>query len=307
MPSNINHIMDTVSILTTASAREKLKNHPIEVALYTNVEYKYSIVHSHPYYEIILPLAGQVHYSSGGNVYDLYAGDMILIPAEVYHTFYADNMETPYERIITQIDADYWNALCKDLHVEDTLGRGDILLLRSKAISRWNLRGLFERMHKSTELTDFHRDIAFRSQLSEFMMIIDQAVAECLSATPDSTSTLATKALEYLEAHFKEPELCTNDLVEHTFVSREHLSRVFKEYTGQSIHVYITALRMQAFRDALAEGQSILTACTEAGFSDYSSFNRSFKKLYGMTPREYRDRLKSSENGSRLASSFVSI
>ncbi|MBR1441555.1 MAG: AraC family ligand binding domain-containing protein, partial [Lachnospiraceae bacterium] len=103
MPSNINHIMDTVSILTTASAREKLKNHPIEVALYTNVEYKYSIVHSHPYYEIILPLAGQVHYSSGGNVYDLYSGDMILIPAEVYHTFYADSMETPYERIITQV------------------------------------------------------------------------------------------------------------------------------------------------------------------------------------------------------------
>lgn len=299
MPKKITHYIDPTAT-TPSYFREQLKNYPIEVALYTsyNISNILSAVHSHPFYEIILPLQGHVQYYIGGNIYNLYVGDMILIPPDIYHTFIAGGTSKTYERIITQIDKDYWNTLCQDLHVADTLAGGEVLMLRSEAISQWNLRVLFERMSKSTELEGFHREIAFRSQLSEFLMIIDQAVEEQLSAVPNSTNTLATKAMEYLETHFKNPELSVRDLVAVTYVSREHLSRVFKEYTGQSIHAYITGLRMQAFREALAEGQSILTACTESGFSDYSSFNRSFRKLYGITPREYRDRLKSDTTAS---------
>ena len=43
-------------------------------------------------------------------------------------------------------------------------------------------------------------------------------------------------------------------------------------------------------RKALEEGVSVLNACTESGFPDYSSFLKTFRRLYGMTPAEYRTR-----------------
>ena len=41
-------------------------------------------------------------------------------------------------------------------------------------------------------------------------------------------------------------------------------------------------------RKALEEGVSVLNACTESGFPDYSSFLKTFRRLYGITPAEYR-------------------
>ena len=39
---------------------------------------------------------------------------------------------------------------------------------------------------------------------------------------------------------------------------------------------------------ALEEGVSVLNACTESGFPDYSSFLKTFRRLYSITPAEYR-------------------
>jgi AraC-like DNA-binding protein len=43
-------------------------------------------------------------------------------------------------------------------------------------------------------------------------------------------------------------------------------------------------------------GKSVLSACLESGFSDYSSFVKTFRKLYGITPAEYREQLRSALN-----------
>ena len=74
----------------------------------------------------------------------------------------------------------------------------------------------------------------------------------------------------------------TVKLAQELYASREHLSRAFKECTMESIHSYLTHLRMQHCRKALEDGVSVLNACTESGFPDYSSFLKTFRRLYGI-------------------------
>ena len=105
---------------------------------------------------------------------------------------------------------------------------------------------------------------------------------------PSATSLLVAKAVAYLQANYTDPQLNVAQLARYTYTSREHLSRVFKEYTLESVHGYLTNLRMQHCRKALEEGVSVLNACTESGFPDYSSFLKTFRRLYGITPAEYR-------------------
>ena len=79
------HYVD--SILTQEDASAALQDGQVVVGLYTNRENVQSVVHSHPYYEMILPVAGSsVRYSVDGSVYDLHLGELILFPGEMYHS-----------------------------------------------------------------------------------------------------------------------------------------------------------------------------------------------------------------------------
>ena len=69
----------------------------------------------------------------------------------------------------------------------------------------------------------------------------------------------------------------------------------------ESTHNYLIYLRMQHCRKALEEGVSVLNACTESGFPDYSSFLKTFRRLYSITPG-IPD--KSCSSGCRLFRSF---
>ena len=109
---------------------------------------------------------------------------------------------------------------------------------------------------------------------------------------PSATSLLVAKAVAYLQANYTDPQLTVAQLAKYTYTSREHLSRVFKDYTAESVHGYLTNLRMQHCRNAIAAGASVLDACSSSGFTNYSSFLKSFRALYGITPTEYRARLR---------------
>ena len=91
---------------------------------------------------------------------------------------------------------------------------------------------------------------------------------------------------QYLKDNYRTATL--EEAAAKVSLSPAYLSRVFKEYTLESVHGYLTNLRMQHCRKALEEGVSVLNACTESGFPDYSSFLKTFRRLYGITPAEYR-------------------
>lgn len=79
------HYVD--SILTQEDASAALQDGQVVVGLYTNRENVQSVVHSHPYYEMILPVAGSsVRYSVDGSVYDLHLGELILFPGALLFT-----------------------------------------------------------------------------------------------------------------------------------------------------------------------------------------------------------------------------
>ena len=91
---------------------------------------------------------------------------------------------------------------------------------------------------------------------------------------------------QYLKDNYRTATL--EEAAAKVSLSPAYLSRVFKEYTLESVHGYLTNLRMQHCRKALEDGVSVLNACTESGFPDYSSFLKTFRRLYGITPAEYR-------------------
>lgn len=74
-------------------------------------------------------------------------------------------------------------------------------------------------------------------------------------------------------------------------ISKNHMARLFKKETGQTIRHYIIALKMKKACELLRDTALKTYEISEAvGYNDAIFFSRTFKRLYGMTPSAYRRR-----------------
>lgn len=101
---------------------------------------------------------------------------------------------------------------------------------------------------------------------------------------------LVKAALSYMKEHCTEQHLSLSDVADHVYVSQWHLSKLLNRETSQSFFDLLGNMRIARAKKLLADPSLRIHEIAEiAGFSDVAHFSRSFKKLTGFTPGEYRD------------------
>lgn len=90
--------------------------------------------------------------------------------------------------------------------------------------------------------------------------------------------------VEYIHAHVG-GEISLEDLSKVAGLSKYHFLRLFKTHTGLTPHQYIMAERIYTAKKLVLKGESLSLAGLQAGFSDQSHFIRSFRKIYGYSPK----------------------
>ncbi len=100
---------------------------------------------------------------------------------------------------------------------------------------------------------------------------------------------------EWLNAFIRkirEPENISRPIAELcslTYFSYSHLTRLFKQYTGQTLNEYLTDLRLNYATMLLRTTDlNVLEISSRAGYDSLSHFIRIFKKRFQVTPKEYR-------------------
>ncbi len=283
----IAHYYD--SRLSKELARIALKEIPVVVGYYTNKRNTSSVVHSHSYHEFVYNVSGSdVLYSVDDSQYVLRKGELMFFPAEHFHSGKFNLTDDHSVRLVAQIDSDLWNSAKKESEIQ---WDDKPLLVESGTVAKWDLRGLFERMAQTAFADKDFRKPIFAGQVLELQLLIHQFIKEHKVSAFKAKNDTITRAIKYLQQNYTNPGLTAEALADYACVSRAHLSRLFKAYTMESIHEYLTNLRMQMCRQLIADGQSVLDSSIESGFSNYSSFVKSFKKLYGMTPLDFRKKL----------------
>ena len=93
----------------------------------------------------------------------------------------------------------------------------------------------------------------------------------------------------YIFEHYTE-NILLEDVADKFDMNKSFLSKRFKTATGFGFKEYIINLRIQnACRLLLETNKSITDIAFECGFNSVSSFNRSFKKVKGISPREFKN------------------
>lgn len=98
--------------------------------------------------------------------------------------------------------------------------------------------------------------------------------------------------IAYLSDHYME-DISLNDLSGHFFVSRAYLTRSFRSVTGVTLVQYLTVVRIRNACRLLKDTDDSVTEIARAcGFSGGTYFENVFKRLRGMTPRQYRKKAR---------------
>ena len=100
----------------------------------------------------------------------------------------------------------------------------------------------------------------------------------------DTSHKQLSSVITFLNSHYTET-ISLDELANQFFISKYHLCRLFRKNTGLTIHQYLTSKRLTLAGELMADGKSLSEAAALAGFSDYSSFYRAYRKEYGHQPR----------------------
>lgn len=98
--------------------------------------------------------------------------------------------------------------------------------------------------------------------------------------------------LEYMNAHYAS-QLSVKDISKHFNYNETYFCRRFKAVTGMTVMKYIQSLRMEKAQKLLkSSSEEIGTIAWKCGFSDLCYFSNCFKKEFGCTPTDFRNRHK---------------
>ena len=96
------------------------------------------------------------------------------------------------------------------------------------------------------------------------------------------------RIIEYIDHHYKE-DLSRTILADMVYLSADHLARIFKKETGETLVKYITDKRINAAKELLSDTKTpIAQVASEVGYDNYSYFTKIFKEKTGFSPGDYR-------------------
>ncbi len=124
----------------------------------------------------------------------------------------------------------------------------------------------------------------FADQLSG---LTNQIVLEEQNAEP----LLVHKAREYIDQHKMEP-LSLAAVAKAAGASVFHFCKVFRKSTGLKFTDYVARVRLEDARTQLLNpNRRISEVAYDVGFQSLTQFNRMFKRVFGQSPTEFRERL----------------
>lgn len=236
-------------------------------------------MHCHNSYEIYYMITGNVEYLLEGRDCRPRPGALIVIAPDCFHG-------------LKVLDGQVYHRI--RLHfTEDVLAQQDRDALLGPFRRGWRryddqfgLEWYFRAVEQCREYEKELQDIAIRASVTALLARIS-AISGKEPARQNQARSQAQEVIRYINGHLTEP-LTLEGLARDFFISKNHLTAIFKRATGTTVASYILYKRMALARKELGAGTPAAEAAARAGFGDYSGFFRAYKKMFGYPPSDKR-------------------
>jgi len=228
--------------------------------------------HAHELSHFCFVLAGNYKESIAGRIFEREPTALVYYPPDVSH---AEKHFTQGRHFLVEID---FKGLERVMDYGAHLS--EPALLRNDS-SLW----LAARMYREFSEQDGFSALVLESIATELLIETSRQDARKAERKPPPW---LERVKEFLRENFSEPP-CLDDLAKAVNVHPTHLARVFRQYERCTVGDYIRQVRINYARQRmLSSNEPLVEIALAAGFADQTHFTRSFKRLTGITPSEFR-------------------
>ena len=250
-------------------------------------------LHTHDYYEFYFFLEGDVSIQAGSRTYPAASGDIMLIPPHTPHRPFIHRYDIPYRRFVFWISQAYCEHLLElspdYIYLMQYVQTTKNYIFHTDRITFHSIESKILRLMEEMYTEHFGHAPQISLCINDLVLHLNRLIYEQNHPKKEEDEQPLCQTLcSFIEGHLDE-DLSLERLSSEFYVSRYHISHIFKDKLGLSIHQYITKKRLSLCRAAITDGCSITAVYQSFGFGDYSSFYRAFKKEYGLSPKEYQE------------------
>lgn len=258
--------------------------------LYPNKIYEGEV---HDYYELYVCLNGKAAVKADDREYQLSERDFLITPPGAKHTHNPDKTFLSSVSICFSAKGLNDSLICNKVgHLNDE--KMNILnILINEYINNYEFQPDSDIPY--VKKVEFKNEFAYPQMFKcALEMILIQITRYFHNESSENRVNIQkeykkNKVVEYIQEHYKE-KIVLEDIAKEFNYSVGHLCRKFKEEIGDSVVNYIIKYRISTAMKLLFERQelSIEEIALDVGFNDVQFFDKTFKKLVGMTPGKYR-------------------
>lgn len=159
-----------------------------------------------------------------------------------------------------------------------------------------------ERSHGSTRVFTFLRLLDELAQSGDYATLSTQTYDQ---NTDPLLEQRINKVVDYISENYQK-DISLEEVSNLLHLSPNFFSRYFRKATGHRLIEFVNRLRISKACERLERTNDPITnICFEVGYANVANFNRQFRTIKGMTPREYRESLSMRNHpvGSTVAES----
>ena len=250
--------------------------------------------HTHPFFQVFFLIKGKLTHHIGGLSADMSVGEMAIIPPNVPHYITLENAPSFYsfsfnlsvfgeintvnEQVITFLRS--LQDIGKTILPKTSIADGDVLHIQS----------LFERIYKEYD----EKEIGFKESIVAYGTLLITQFIRRYHLTNISTGKgsytgeqMVLNCIKYIDGHFTE-ELTLNELSHLSALSPSTFCACFNRITGVTFNTYLNERRIKYATELIKKGYKITAVSSFCGYNDFATFSRNFKKIIGISPREYQ-------------------
>lgn len=270
-----------------------------KVRFFTSVDNgSYIPSHWHRAIEILYILEGELDVMVEAHTRLLRADQCILINTNVIH---ATKCIRPNKAIVLQIPLDFMETYIPDVQ--------NLLFIWDHTAEDPILRTKLDRLKETLTQMQIANDIRpegfllrFNSLLFELLFqLYHNFSVEVVSASGNQRNKDLTRldpVLKYTAEHYARP-ISTSEIARVAFLQPGYFCRFFKKCMGVTFLEYQNELRLSfIYRDLLTTKDPVHEILERHGFTNYKLFRRMFRKHFGGTPSEIRNKENKESRGN---------
>ncbi len=261
------------------------------------------VPHKHKFIEIVYILSGRAKHVIDDKEYFVKRGDISVINSEEVHAFLADpDCEEEFLAYDLMFTPEFLDRSCLASDDFSLLGNSFLFYSlfpeESEFKERFNLipncgyeiGAVFEKIYNEYRSAQTGYLNLMRLYLAEIIIKLLRKIQTFEANTlSDTQKNLVQSVMRYIEENYN-MKIKVDEIASRMFFSKNYLSKIFKQETGQSIRSFLTEIRIkEACKQLSATSNNIVDIAVDCGFSDMKSFYAIFKKYTGLTPKQYRE------------------